>query len=106
MGNILEVGRDMVADINRFLPVPATKLSDVGNGSIVEGPKRVFVERLDALFDTDFDAIGEKVVLAQKILLLNLGVQLRIVFFPYGHNKKGLVAGPLRVPLRQKLNVF
>jgi len=100
------VRRDMVADVYWFFSVSATKLSDVRDGSIVEGPKRVFIECFDALFDADFNAIGEKIVLAQKILLLNLGVQLRIVLFSYGHNKKGLIAGPLRVPLRQKPNVF
>ena len=50
VGNILEMGRNMVADVNWFFPVSAAELSNVRNGSIVKGPKRVFIKRFDAFF--------------------------------------------------------
>jgi hypothetical protein len=85
----------MVSDVYWLFPVSSAKLGYVGNGRIVERPKRVLVERFNALFYPDLDAIGKKIVLTQKILLLNLGVKLRIVLFSYGHNKRASVTGPL-----------
>jgi hypothetical protein len=86
VGNILEMGRDVIADINGFFAEPATKLCDVGYGRVIKGPERVLVERLNALFQADFNAVGEEIVLTQKILLLDFGVQRRIVLFSYRHN--------------------
>ena len=102
--NMVEMWRNVAADVNRLFPVAPAELSDVRDSSIVKGPKRVFVESFDALFYADLNAIGKKIVLTQKVLHLNFCVQLRIIFFSYGH-KKGPSSEP-SVRLRQKLNVL
>jgi len=53
------MGRNVVADVNWFFSVPAAELSNVGNRSIVKGPKRIFVKRFDALFNANLNAIGK-----------------------------------------------
>jgi hypothetical protein len=49
-------------------------------------PKRVFVERFDALRETYLDATEKEVVLSQKVLLLDFCKQLGRVFFSNGNN--------------------
>jgi hypothetical protein len=57
--NILEMGRDVIADINGLFAEPATKLRNVGYGCVVQGPERVLIERFTALFQAYFNAVGE-----------------------------------------------
>ena len=55
--DILKVGREMVADVDRFFAVTAAKLRDIGDRCVVQSPERVFVEGLDAFFEANFDAV-------------------------------------------------
>ena len=71
VGHILEVRRFVISHVNRFFSVTATKLRNVGNRNMVEGPKRVFIECLNAFFQPNFDAIGQQVILAKEILFLD-----------------------------------
>lgn len=85
--NFLEVRWNVVAHIDWFLAIPAPKLGNIRDRNVVQGPQSILVERLDSLFETNFDAIGQQIVLAQEILLLNLGKELRIVLFSNRHRK-------------------
>jgi hypothetical protein len=72
IGNVLEVGRPVVADINRFFPIPTAKLRDVCNRDVIKSPKRILIERFDTLLQPYFNAVSEKVILPKQVLLLNL----------------------------------
>jgi len=85
IGHVFEVRRCVVPDINGFLPVSSAELRDIGDGSSIQRPQRVFVERLDAFRKPDLDAIQQQVVLPQQILLLNSGKQLRRILLSNRH---------------------
>jgi hypothetical protein len=57
--NVFEVRRDVVSDVNWLLAIPTSELSDIRYGCIVQGPKSVFVECLDAFFYADLNAVGK-----------------------------------------------
>src|SRR5690348_56122 len=71
VGHILEVWRPVISHINRFFAITAPKLRNVRNRSIIEGPKCVFVECLNPFFQSNFDAIGQQVILAKEVLFLD-----------------------------------
>ncbi len=54
IGHLIEVGRNMIPDQNRFFAIPTTKLGNVSHCSIVQSPKRVLVEGLNPLVKTYF----------------------------------------------------
>ncbi len=83
VGHILEVWRFVISHVNRFFAVTAPKLRNVRDRSIVEGPKRVFVECLNAFFQPNFDAIGQQVILAKEVLFLDSSKKSGIVFLSY-----------------------
>src|ERR1035438_8160196 len=49
IGNFLEVRREVISHIDRLLAVTSSKLRNIGDGCVVQGPRSVFVEKLDAL---------------------------------------------------------
>src|SRR6267154_4316452 len=51
--NFSKMRRNVVTHQNWLFAVSSTKLSNVGNGSIVQGPECVFVEGFNALFYCD-----------------------------------------------------
>ena len=81
--DIFEVGWYVLAHVDWVFSVSPSKLSYVRNGSIVERPQCVFVERIYFLLQSDFDAIGQEIVLPQKVLFLNPCVQRGAIFFAY-----------------------
>src|ERR1035441_9513193 len=85
IGDFLEVGRAVIPHIDRLLAVTSPKLRNISDSRVVQGPKCVLVEKLDALQQANLDAIREQVILSQKVLLLNFRVKSGIVFFSDGH---------------------
>src|SRR5215469_4910252 len=85
--NFLEVWWNVVSHVNRFLAIPPSKLGNICHRNVVQCPQRILVEGFDSLFEANFDAIGQQIILAQKILLLNLSKELRVVFFSNRHRK-------------------
>ena len=61
----------VVPDVYRFFAPASTKLRNIGDGRIIQSPQRIFVKRFDALFETNFNAVREEIILPQKILLLD-----------------------------------
>jgi len=53
---------------------------------MVQGPQRVFVERLNSFFEADFDAVRQQIILAQQVPFLDFGVKVGIVFFSDRHD--------------------
>src|SRR5580658_5784941 len=83
--NVLIAGRYVVAYVNRLLSVATAKLGDVRNGGIIQCPKSVLVERLNAFRQAYLDAVCEEVILAQEVLLLDPIVQIGGVFLADRH---------------------
>ena len=71
----------MIAHSYRALPAATAELADIRNRRVIQRPERVFVKGLDALFQANFDAIRQQVVLAEQILFLDFRVKGRVVFF-------------------------
>jgi hypothetical protein len=82
--------RNVSANIDGLLPKPPAKLGDVGHCRVIELPQSIFVEGLDALAKPDFDAVRQKIILTQQVLLLNASKQLRVVTFPHRHDDYGI----------------
>ncbi len=61
----------MVPDVDWLIAKPAAELSDVCHSRMVQAPKRIFIERLNALNQADLDAIGKEIILSKQILLLH-----------------------------------
>jgi hypothetical protein len=76
---------DVLAHVYWLLPKSAAELRYVCYGSMVQGPKRVFVERLDPVAQANFNAVGQKVILPKQILLLDASKELRIVSLSNRH---------------------
>ncbi len=55
--------RYVIAYIDRFFPKPAAELRNVCHGNVVESPKGIFIKRRVPLFEADFYAIGQEIVL-------------------------------------------
>ena len=55
--------RNMIADINWFLAEPAPKLADMSYRDVVQAPEHVLIESGVMLLQSDFDAVGQKIVL-------------------------------------------
>src|ERR1017187_10004749 len=85
IGDILEVGREVVPHVDWLLAVTSSKLRNISDGRVIQSPKCVFVEKLNSLRQTNVDAIRQQVILSQEVLLLNSRVKLGVVFFPDGH---------------------
>ena len=66
----------MISNVDGTFSIPAAKLRDVRDGSGIQTPQRVFIEGLDALLQSDLDAVQQQIVLSQQILLLHSGEQL------------------------------
>jgi len=71
----------MRTHIDRLFSVSTAKLCDIRNSCIVQSPQGVLVESFDSFLEADLDAVGKKIVLAKKVLLLNLLVKFGIVSF-------------------------
>ena len=69
--HFLEVWGKMIPNINRLLPKSAAELRDIGNRDVVERPQGVFVQGRMTLYEADFDASGQKIILSDQVLLLN-----------------------------------
>jgi hypothetical protein len=85
IGDFLEVWREVITHIDRLLAVTSSKLRNISDGRVIQSPKCVFVEKLDALRQANLDAIRQQVILPQKVLLLNSRVKPGIVFLSDGH---------------------
>ena len=75
--------RDMICNVDRFFPEPSAELRYICHRDVVQLPKRVLVECFYALHNAYLNAIGQEVVLPEKILLLNTGKKLRIIVFAH-----------------------
>lgn len=84
--DFLEMRRRVRANIDWLFAEAPAELGDVGHRSRVQRPKRVFIERLDALCETDLNAVNQQIVLAKKVLLLHASVERWIVCFTKGHH--------------------
>jgi len=62
----------MVANINRLLTKPPTKLRNIGNRSRIQRPQRVLIKSLNPLSESHLDAVQQQIVLTQKILIFNV----------------------------------
>ena len=61
----LEMRGRMIADRNRFGAIPTAKLSNVGDGGVIQSPKSVLVERLNPFGQSNLDAVGKEIILPQ-----------------------------------------
>ncbi len=57
LGYIAEMWWHVIPDSDRSLAVAATQLADIRNRCIVQRPQGILIECLDALLQTNFDAI-------------------------------------------------
>jgi hypothetical protein len=73
IGDFPEMRRLMTPYVDRLFAIAAAELSDVRDGDIVQHPKGVLIKGLDSLFKTNIDAVGQEIILSQKILFLNSG---------------------------------
>lgn len=89
VGHFAEMRRVVVADVNWFFAVASAELGEVGDRGMVKRPKGEFVEGFDAPLQADLDAVCQKVILPQEILVLNSGIERGIVFFAEGHGRGG-----------------
>jgi hypothetical protein len=87
--DIFEMGRKVPAHVNGLFAEASAELSYICDGRGIQRPKSVFVECLNAFCQANLNAIQEKVVLPQEVLLLNFRVQFRVVSFPDAHNPAG-----------------
>jgi len=88
IGDFLEVWREVIPHIDRLLAVTSPKLRNISDGRVIQSPKCVFVEKLDALRQANLDAIRQQVILPQEVLLLDFRVKSGIVFFSDGHQNQ------------------
>jgi hypothetical protein len=75
----------VVSDVNRFFPITSTELSYVCDCRSIQRPEGVLIECLYPFFQPNFDAIQQQIVLPKEILLLDLGIEPRVVAFSYAH---------------------
>jgi len=75
----------MRTHIDRLFSVSTAELCDIRNSCIVQSPEGVLVESFNSFLKADLYAVGKKIVLAKKVLLLNFLVKLGIVFFANRH---------------------
>jgi hypothetical protein len=83
------------------VPPGIAELADIRHGGIVQGPPSVLIESLDSFHEPNFDTVRQKIILTEKVLLLNFCVQGRIVFFSNRHHK-----GEKTATLWQQLDIF
>jgi len=48
--HVFEVWWTMISYVDWFLTIAATELRNIGNGSVIQSPKRIFVEGLNPFF--------------------------------------------------------
>src|SRR5436190_15188577 len=77
--------RKMVSNIDRFLPKPSAELGDIGDSDVIQCPQCVLVEGCGALFEPQFNTIGEQVILPDQVFVLNPVVQFRILVLQNQH---------------------
>jgi hypothetical protein len=65
VGTSLKCGGNVASNVDGLLSKAPAKLGYVGNCNRIQGPEGVLVERLDALAQTDLDAVSQKVVLSE-----------------------------------------
>jgi len=71
----------MIAHVDWLFTEASPKLRYVCDGHVVERPKGIFIERRMSLFQTYFNAIGQEVVLPEKIPFLDKIIQRTIITF-------------------------
>jgi hypothetical protein len=81
IGDFSEMRRRVITHVNGIFAISPTKLSNIRYCCIIQRPESIFIECLDALFDPNLDAIRQKIILAEKVLLLDFREQRWIVFF-------------------------
>ena len=86
--NVFEMWRQMIANINWLFTKTPAKLRDVRDGNVIQRPKRIFIKGGKALFQAYFDAVGQQIILPEKILFLHKVVELAVVTFGNNHAKK------------------
>lgn len=59
IGDFLKVRREVIPDIDRLLAVASAKLGNIRNSRVIQGPKRVFIEELDALLQPNLNAVRQ-----------------------------------------------
>jgi hypothetical protein len=78
----------MVADIDRFFTKSAAKLRDMGDRYVVQRPDHVLVEGGVILLKANFDAIGQKIILAYQVLFLHAVIEILVLLLQYKHKKE------------------
>ena len=78
----------MIAYINRFFAEAAAELRNIRHGNVVQGPDSIFVKCRVALFKADLNAVGQQVVLPEKVLFVHEFVKLTIIAFEDNHKKR------------------
>ena len=63
--------RYVISDVNRLFAESATELRNIGHGHVIQSPEGVFVEGRVTLYEADFDAGGQKIILSDEVLFLN-----------------------------------
>lgn len=64
IGDFLEMGREVIPHIDRLLAVTSSKLRNISDSRVIQGPQRIFVEKLDSLRQANLDAIRQQVILS------------------------------------------
>lgn len=86
MRYLIKVRGNVLSDVNRLFPEPPTKLGNICDGSMIKGPKRIFVESFDPFSQSNLYTIRKQVVLTKQVLLLNSSKELWIISFPDRHS--------------------
>jgi hypothetical protein len=95
--NFLEVRWEMTANINWLFTKSAAELRNIRDGNVVQSPERVFIKCGVALLQPYLHAVGQEIVLPEKILFLHEIVKLAVVAFGNNHAKKEPTSGALSV---------
>src|ERR1039458_8334983 len=59
IGDVLKVRREVIPDIDWLFAVAPSKLGNIRDSRVIQGPKRVFIEKLDALLQANFNAVRQ-----------------------------------------------
>jgi hypothetical protein len=70
IGNLLEMRWRVASDVYGLFAKPAAKLRNIRDSGPIQRPQCVFIECLDPLGETDFNTVGQQVVLPKKVSLL------------------------------------
>jgi hypothetical protein len=85
--HFIEVERLVISYVDRLSAKPPTKLGDIRNRHMIQGPEKILVERDRPFPQADLDAVRQKLILAIQVLLLNPITELSIFFLEYEYGQ-------------------